>query len=388
MKSKYTVEEWQKIIAEYKSTHAVTKITKKYGISKSTLYEWCTKLIYKDRKYSKTNYSNTDIYLLERKIQVLEKENSIFRDCGYYINASNDDKYNAILNLKDKYSITDLCNTLQFSKGTYYNRLLRSPKKKKIVIDDENFAEIVKKHFDNSKGRFGPRKIHALMKEDGYKIGIERITRLMKENNLVPKLSKRPLPQAHRDFQYRLNRLRRIFKQDEPNQTWVSDITYVVIEKEIYGIAVIIDLYARKVVAHCVSKHFFASTMVTLFNKAFYERGCPPNLMFHSDQGTQYTSYEFRSFLRKLGVKQSFSNPGCPVDNAVAEGFFSCMKREEISHNLYHSMNELKTVVDDYIYFFNNMRPHKKLKNMTPVEYETEYYKKISEGKLDDCIPY
>ena len=57
-------------------------------------------------------------------------------------------------------------------------------------------------------------------------------------------------------------------------------------------------------------------------------------------------------------------------------------------NNLYHSMNELKTVVDDYIYFFNNMRPHKRLKNMTPVEYETEYYKKISEDKLDDCIPY
>lgn len=90
MKSKYTVEEWQKIIAEYKSTHAVTKITKKYGISKSTLYEWCTKLIYKDRKYSKTNYSNTDIYLLERKIQVLEKENNIFRDCGYYISSASE----------------------------------------------------------------------------------------------------------------------------------------------------------------------------------------------------------------------------------------------------------------------------------------------------------
>lgn len=71
MKIKYSTEEWNKIINEYKRTHAVTKITKKYGISKSTLYEWCTKLIYKDRKYSKTNYSNTDIYLLERKIQTI-----------------------------------------------------------------------------------------------------------------------------------------------------------------------------------------------------------------------------------------------------------------------------------------------------------------------------
>ncbi len=388
MKSKYSIEEWKKIISEYKRTHAVKKITEKYGISKSTLYEWCTKLIYKDRKYSHKNYSNNEIYLLERKMQVLEKENSIFRDCGYYINASNDDKYNAILNLKDKYSITDLCNTLQFSKGTYYNRLLRSPKKKKVVVESENFLEIIKKHFENSKQRFGPRKIHALMKNDGYKVSIARITKLMNENGLVAKLSTRPLPQAHRDFKYRLNRLRRIFKQDEPNQTWVSDITYVVIDKEIYGIAVIIDLYSRKIIAHCVSRHFFASTMVALFNKAFYERNCPPNLTFHSDQGSQYTAYEFRSFLKKLGVQQSFSSPGCPVDNAVAEGFFSCMKREEIAHNLYHSMNELKNTVDDYIYFFNNMRPHRKLKNMTPVEYETEYYKRISESQLNDCIPY
>ena len=103
-------------------------------------------------------------------------------------------------------------------------------------------------------------------------------------------------------------------------------------------------------------------------------RGKPQGLLFHSDQGTQYSAYMFRKHLRDLGVKQSFSNPGTPYDNAVAESFFSMMKQEELSHNYYHSAEELEVTVADYINFFNTMRPHRKLAGQSPENFEKRFY--------------
>ena len=113
--------------------------------------------------------------------------------------------------------------------------------------------------------------------------------------------------------------------------------------------------------------------MIGLFDTAFEQRHRPDNLTFHSDQGTQYTAYTFRKHLRDLGVNQSFSNPGTPLDNAVAESFFSCMKREELSHNYYDSVDDLRRDVADYVVFFNNTRPHQKLGMLTPCEAEQQF---------------
>ena len=113
--------------------------------------------------------------------------------------------------------------------------------------------------------------------------------------------------------------------------------------------------------------------MSRTFQQVFEDRGHPEGLTFHSDQGAQYTAYDFRRLLRDLNVRQSLSNPGTPHDNAVAESFFSTFKREELSHNCYHSLEELEKTVADYIDFYNRKRPHRKLKLRTPDQCELEY---------------
>ena len=100
----------------------------------------------------------------------------------------------------------------------------------------------------------------------------------------------------------------------------------------------------------------------------------PAGLTFHSDQGSQYTDFYFRKRLRQLGVKQSFSNPGTPLDNAVAESFFACMKREELSHHYYDSIEALEQAVSEYIDFYNTARVHERLGNRTPVEVEEAFF--------------
>ncbi len=96
--------------------------------------------------------------------------------------------------------------------------------------------------------------------------------------------------------------------------------------------------------------------------------------MFHSDQGIQYTSYIFREFLRENQVVQSFSKPGTPYDNAVCESFFANLKKECIYHNIYNSLEDLTASVEEYILFFNNYRPHRKLQMKTPNQVENKYF--------------
>ena len=154
---------------------------------------------------------------------------------------------------------------------------------------------------------------------------------------------------------------------------WVSDITHVHVKDKLHSIGVIIDLYARMVVAHKVSATADVAFIQGMFDAAFEMRGRPEGLIFHSDQGLQYTSFVFRRHLRELKVKQSFSNPGTPLDNAVAESFFACMKREELSHNYYDTIEELQRDVDEYVEFFNNIRAHQRLGMQTPSEIERNF---------------
>ena len=97
-------------------------------------------------------------------------------------------------------------------------------------------------------------------------------------------------------------------------------------------------------------------------------------LLFHSDQGSQYTAYSFRKLLQSLNVAQSFSAPGCPYDNAVAEAFFRTIKAEEVSRHQYKTEEELRDSITEYIDFFNNRRPHQKFGYRTPSQVEADYH--------------
>ena len=179
-----------------------------------------------------------------------------------------------------------------------------------------------------------------------------------------------------RQYKYYPNKLKRNFSAEQPNQIWVSDITYARIGSEFMYLCVVLDLFSRKVVGYKISESINTELTLTTFDDAFINRGKPKDLMFHSDQGCQYTSYMFRSFLRENKVKQSFSAPGSPLDNAVAESFFSSIKKENFRRNFYTSLAEFQEAVDKYIEFYNDYRPHQRLKYKTPNQVEESYYNK------------
>lgn len=304
---------------------SIPALCKRFGISKSTAYNWIRD--YSPIKRTKQRVVTAhDFYQLERELATLRTENNIFRQCGCSLESPLSEKLAAIDRLKSDYSIHILCKTLNVLKSTYYHHALRSPIKKWYEINDDELRPIIREIFVDSRERFGAQKIKFKLKERGYKVSLAHIRRLMQEMDLMCKqLQLRYFSTTNRKYKVYRNRIQQKFMTDAPNTVWLSDITHVYVKDILYSICVIIDLYARVVVAFDVTNESNTEFVQSIFNSAFENRGRPENLIFHSDQGTQYTAFVFRKHLRDLKIKQSFSNPGTPLDNAVVESFFSCM---------------------------------------------------------------
>ncbi len=225
--------------------------------------------------------------------------------------------------------------------------------------------------------RLGAYKVQYILKRDyGINISTGRVYRLMGSMDLPKMSTAKPKSACRRtDNGECANHLQQRFSQDAPNLVWVSDITYLKAGAKWYYLCVIIDLFSRKVIAWQLSGKADANLVITTFRKAYESRNAPCGLMFHSDRGTQYTAFAFRQLLDSLNVVQSFSKKGYPFDNAVCECFFKYLKKEETNRRTYHTFDELRLSVFEYIEgYYNSRRPHGSLGYLTPNEAESAYW--------------
>ena len=201
----------------------------------------------------------------------------------------------------------------------------------------------------------------------------------MKSMNL-PKISTRRIKFSHASNPSSgKNILNRNFSVNTPNTVWVSDITYIRLNSHFAYLCVVIDLFSRKVISYTLSTKINSNLVINAFLSAFNKRNKPQNLIFHSDNGSEYTSMAFRRLIDKCNVIQSFSKKGCPYDNAVAESFFKFLKHEELNRYSFSYLAELKIHVFDYIEgFYNSHRPHSANDMLSPNEKERLFYKDFS----------
>jgi putative transposase len=369
---RYTEKEKQIIVKQYLSGESASGLCQKHGIARSSLYLW-------SKQYSDVipeSKTAREIYLLEQEVKRLRVQNEIFRlsECSVASNAK--EKIQAVEKLKSQFSIHMLCKTLSLNKSSYYHYRFRRPEKTSLEKCDEIFKPLISKIFEMSGERFGAMKIRGKIMEEGYVISKKRILRLMKEMNLSNK-ERNVYPNAtfQREYKYYSNKLKQQFSQDAPNMVWVSDITYVKVADGTYYLCVVIDLFSRKVISYSISENQETDFVILAFKEAFLNRGRPEGLMFHSDQGAQYSSYEFRCMLRSLKVNQSYSRTGTPFDNAVAESFFRTLKAEEFKRNFYEDKDKLIKSVSSFIEYYNDYRTHQSLGYKTPNYIEATYYK-------------
>ena len=375
---RYSQKEQRRILTEYEACKSPRAIVEKYGISKGTLFYW--KQLHKTAAKARTGriYTAGEIASLKKRLLRAERIQRILEHCSCTPKSSLAERVQEVERLKSLFTIHSLCDALHISRASYYRISLQLACNYRTQYErtDEELKSRIQYEFEDSGERFGAPMIQFKLKEKGVAVSEEHVRRLMKEMGLVSKQN-RPRcmgNSTHRKYNYRKNHLQRNFTQEKPNIFWVSDVTYARVDRDFYAICVILDLFSRKVLSWQISQENNTDLALDTFRKAYESRNCPDGLTFHSDQGVQYTSYEFRAVLREYHVRQSLSNPGMPHDNAVAEAFFSTFKREELSHNCYQSYEELEKTVREYMGFYNQKRPHRKLDLQTPDQFERNWF--------------
>ena len=231
----------------------------------------------------------------------------------------------------------------------------------------------IKQIFDDSEQRYGADKIRSVLVKTGMHVSTKRVSAIMHELGLYSiRTDAKKLYKAQKQRK-KQNLLNHEFDANHPNQIWVIDITYFRIKDSWMYLCTIIDLFSRRVVGYRISRTASTRLVTTTFRNAYAERGNPKNLTFHSDRGGQYISDALSKLLQQFGVKQSFSATARPHDNAVAEAFFATFKKEEAYRREYTSEKHFRKSVDEYIRFYNEVRPHQTLKYKTPQGFEAAY---------------
>lgn len=227
-----------------------------------------------------------------------------------------------------------------------------------------------------SNGSAGARTIADIVTNMGTTLSRYRATKVMKILGLVsrqqPKHKYRKQPLEHVEIP---NHLERQFAVTGPNQVWVGDVTYIWAGSRWAYLAVVLDLFARKPVGWAMSFSPDSQLTIKALKMAYESRGVPTEVMFHSDQGTHYTSRKYRQTLWRYQIKQSLSRRGNCWDNSPMERFFRSLKTEWVPTIGYRSFAEAKQKIGDYIHgYYSRLRPHSYNGGLTPNESEKRYW--------------
>ena len=265
-----------------------------------------------------------------------------------------------------------LCEALDVSRSGFNAWLNRSPSKR--TRENESLLDVIRRSFLGSDRTYGARRVWRDVLAEGIDCGLHRIERLMKVNALKARPRRRYLPPDTGERAVSAiapNVLDRQFHAPAPNTKWIADFTYIWTGEGWLYVAAVIDLFSRRVVGWSMSTSMTAQLVIDALLMAIWRRGKPNALLHHSDQGSQYTSEQFRLLLQDNGVNCSMSRSGNVWDNAAMESFFSSLKTERTARKVYRTRVQAKADVFDYIErFYNPKRRHSTLGYLSPIEFE------------------
>ena len=258
-----------------------------------------------------------------------------------------------------------VCDVFGVGRSSYYDQRL---KKKAIDVERLQLRAKVNALFNRSRSSAGSRSIKMMLNDEGIEIGRFKVRRLMQELQLV---CKQPGPHAYKNATVERpdipNTLNRGFDVGKTNQVWCGDITFIWAGNRWTYLAVVIDLFSRKVVGWALSERANTELVVKALDIAFKQRGCPTNLLFHSDQGSQYASRKFRQRLWRYRINQSMSRRGNCWDNSPMERLFRSLKSEWIPSLGYPSKIQAEKDIGFYLKdYYNWVRPHSYNGGLTP----------------------
>jgi putative transposase len=269
------------------------------------------------------------------------------------------------------YSIEKMCKVLEVSRSSYYKR--KNKGKGKRAKENEKILEMIRQIFSESNERYGSPRITVELNRGGIVCNRKRIARIMRKNGIEAKIFRKYRNTTKSDHQRERsdNLLNRVFSRQRVNEAWASDITYIRTAEGWLYLAAIMDIYSRRVIGWHLDKTLSSEAVERALSNALLDREIKRGIIFHSDQGIQYTSENFRRILRENGFQQSMSRKGNCWDNAIIETFFHTLKTELTNRVKYKTREEARVSIFEYIeIFYNRKRLHSAIGYRAPVEYE------------------
>jgi len=273
-----------------------------------------------------------------------------------------------------------MCKSLKVDKSSYYHWVRSGCIVKKI---DEKLNELIEIIFMQSRQTYGTRRIKdKLLHRYGFIVSRRRIKNIMKDLNLSVKMKRRfrvNTTDSNHNLPIEPNLLNRDFYASAPDEKYVGDITYIPTNEGWLYLATVIDLYSRKIVGWSMSDTMKTSLVNDALKMAIANRNPFKGLIWHTDRGSQYASYEHKDLLKKYGIVQSMSRRGNCWDNAVAESFFHSLKTELIYREIFKTRAQANQAIFEYIeVFYNRQRMHSANGNLSPVEFEEKMLLKVT----------
>lgn len=275
---------------------------------------------------------------------------------------------------KANFPIDMLCEVLEVSRSGYYRWLHAQPSAR-----DEQAERLrleIKAVHNESRGTYGSPRVHAELQARGFEVGRNRVARLMAEMGITGRRPPRfcKTTDSRHDHPIAANLLERDFNPPAPNQAWVADITYIPTVSGWAYLAVVLDLFSRRVIGWAVADHMRAELVLEALDRALGTREVGDELVHHSDRGSQYAGTKHRAELERRGIQCSMSAKGCCYDNAVAESFFATLKKELVYRTKWLDYAEASLAISEYIQvFYNRWRRHSTLGYMSPNNFEAQH---------------
>ncbi|EAW1159789.1 IS3 family transposase [Salmonella enterica subsp. enterica] len=348
--------------------YSVASVATRLDITTHSLYAWI-------KKYgpdSSTNKEQSDAQAEIRRLQkelkrVTDERDNIKKSRGVLRKAVRL-RYAFIRDNSCCWPVRLLCRVLDVHPSGFY-AWLQQPHSQRHQADLRLTGQI-KQFWLESGCVYGYRKIHLDLRDSGQQCGVNRVWRLMKRVGIKAQVGYRS-PRARKGEASIVspNRLQRQFNPDAPDERWVTDITYIRTHEGWLYLAVVVDLFSRKIIGWSMQSRMTKDIVLNALLMAVWRRNPEKQVLVHSDQGSQYTSHEWQSFLKSHGLEGSMSRRGNCHDNAVAESFFQLLKRERIKKKIYGTREEARSDIFDYIeMFYNSKRRHGSSEQMSPTD--------------------
>lgn len=268
-----------------------------------------------------------------------------------------------------------MCKVFNIKRSSYYAWLKRPPSESQMK--NEKLVVEMKRVHKESYGTYGARRIKEQLNADGIECGKNKVSKLMKENNISSKITRKFKATTYSNHNYNIapNLLKQNFNVDAPKTVYVGDITYIGTDEGWLYLATVVDLFNMEIVGWSMDSTMTRKLVIDSFTAAISKENPEEGFIFHSDRGVQYASYDYQDLLRENGCRQSMSAKGCCYDNACAESFFSSLKKVMLYGRKFKTRTDAQSVIVEYIeLFYNSRRLHSTLGYKSPKDFKKEYY--------------